>query len=73
MTPIISRRMEKYMDDENLMPKEQKGCCSGSKGCKDKLLILKAILQDFKRRKKKICVWHGLIIRKLSLGCHIVG
>jgi len=26
-TSIISRRMQKYMEDENLMPKEQKGCC----------------------------------------------
>jgi len=24
MTSIISRRIQKYMDDENLMPKEQK-------------------------------------------------
>jgi len=61
--------MQKYMDDENLMPKEQKGCCSGSKGCKDQLL--KAILQEFNAGKK--CVWHGLIIRKLSTGCHTVG
>jgi hypothetical protein len=28
ITSIISRRMQKYMDDENLLPKEQKGCCS---------------------------------------------
>jgi len=42
------------------MPKEQKGCCSGSKGCKDRLLISKAILQE-RKRKKKICVRHGLI------------
>jgi len=40
------------MDDENLIPKKQKGCCSGSKGYKDKLLISKAVLQEFKRRKK---------------------
>ena len=39
MTSIKSRCMQKYMDDENLMPKEQKGCCSRSKGCKDQLLI----------------------------------
>jgi len=52
MTSIISRRMQKYMDDENLMPKEQKGCWSGSKGCKDQLLISKAILQECKYRKK---------------------
>jgi len=31
MTSIISTRMQKYMDDENPTPKEQKGCCSGSK------------------------------------------
>jgi hypothetical protein len=60
------------MEDENLMPKEQKGCCRGSKGCKDQLLNSKAILQECKRRKK-ICVWHELIIRKLLKGCHTVG
>jgi hypothetical protein len=59
-TSIISRRMQKYMEDENLMPKEQKVCCRGSKGCKDQLLISKAILRECKCRKKKICVRHGL-------------
>jgi len=71
-TSIISWHMQKYVDDENLMPKEQKGCCSRSEGCKDQLLISKPILQECKRRKK-MCVWHGLIIRKLSTGCHTVG
>jgi hypothetical protein len=28
ITSIVSRRMHKYMDDENLLPKEQKGCSS---------------------------------------------
>ena len=45
------------MDDENLIPKGQKGCCSGSKVCKDQLLISKAILVN---AGKRICVWHGL-------------
>jgi len=71
MASIISRQ-QKHMNDENLMPKEQKGCCSESKGCKDQLLISKAILQE-RKRKKKICVWHGLIIRKFWTGCHTVG
>jgi len=48
--------MQKYMEDENLMPKEKKGCCRGSKGCKDQLLISKAILQECKRRKKNLCM-----------------
>jgi hypothetical protein len=64
--------MQKYMEDENLMPKEQKWCCRGSKGCKDQLLISKTILQECKCRKKN-CVWYGLIIRKLLPGCQTVG
>jgi len=56
ITSIISRRMQKYMDDENLMPKEKKGCCSGSIICKDHLLISKAILRDCKCRKKNLCM-----------------
>jgi len=59
MASIISRRIQKHMDDENLMPKAQKDCCSGSKECKDQLLISKTILQECKRRKR-IYVWHGL-------------
>jgi len=56
ITSLISRSMQKYMDDENLMPKEQKGCCSGSKVCKDQLLISKEILQECRRKKKKLCM-----------------
>jgi hypothetical protein len=52
ITSAISRRMKTYMDDENLIPKEQKGCYRGPKECKDQLLISKAILQECKRRKK---------------------
>jgi hypothetical protein len=42
------------MDDENLIPKEQKGCRNGTKGCTDQLLISKAILWECKRRKKNL-------------------
>jgi hypothetical protein len=71
ITSIISRCMQKYMDNENLLSKEEKGCSSRTKGCKDQLLISEVILQECKSRKK--CVWQGLIIRKLLTGCHIVG
>jgi hypothetical protein len=53
---IISRQMQKYIDDQNLMPKEQKGCCRGSKGCRVQLLISKAILQECKGTKKNLCM-----------------
>ena len=52
ITSVISICMQKYMDDENLIPREQKVCYRGSKGCKDQLLISKAILQECKLRKK---------------------
>jgi hypothetical protein len=67
------------MDGEILIPKEQKGCRSGTKGCKDQLLISKAILQECKRRKKKLSMaWidyrkafdsvpHSWIIKSLEL------
>jgi hypothetical protein len=72
LTSIISRRMQIYVEDENLMPKEQKGCCRGSKGCKDQLLISNAIYKNV-NAGRKICVWHGLIIRRLLTVCHTVG
>jgi hypothetical protein len=71
ITSIISRRMQRYIDDQNLVPKEQKGCCRGSKVCKDQLLISKAILQECKRRKTIFCV--AWIIRNVSTGYHTVG
>ena len=52
ITSIISTQIQKYIDYKNLIPKEQKGCCKGSKECKDQLLITKAILQECKGRKK---------------------
>jgi len=69
---VINRRMQKYMDDENLIPKEQKGCYIGSKGCKDQLLISKTILQECKRRKKNLSMaW--IDYQKVLTGCHIAG
>jgi hypothetical protein len=51
-TYIISRRLQKYMDDQNLKPKEQKGHCSGSKGCKEQLLFQKQYYKNVNARKK---------------------
>jgi hypothetical protein len=71
--------MQKYMVDENVIPKEQKGCYRRSKGCKDQLLISKAILQECKSGGKKLSMaWidyqkafdrvpHSWIIKSLQL------
>ncbi|PNF13578.1 hypothetical protein B7P43_G19014 [Cryptotermes secundus] len=54
LTGIIARRISLYLEEHNLLPEEQKGCHPGSKGCKDQLLISKAILEDCRRRKKNL-------------------
>jgi hypothetical protein len=37
-----------------LVPSEQTGCHSGSKGCKDQLLLSKAIFEDCQKRGKNL-------------------
>jgi len=61
-----------------MMKKEQKGCCGGSKGYKDRLLISKTVLQEYKRKKKLCLAWiayqkafdmlpHSWIIKSLEI------
>jgi len=72
---MISGRMQKYMDDD---AKRAVRCCSGSKGCKNQLLISKAIVQECKCRKKMYMAWidyqiafdrvpHSWILKSLDL------
>jgi len=44
------------MGEQNLLPAEQKGCYLGSRGCKDQLMLSKAIYEDCKRRNKNLSV-----------------
>jgi ATP-dependent Lon protease len=48
--------MQNYVNYKNQMPKEQRECCSGSKGCKDQLHIFIAVLQECKSRRKALCM-----------------
>ena len=56
MTGIIAESMYTFMDTENILPEEQKGCRRRSRGTKDQLLIDKAILRDCKRRHKNLAM-----------------
>jgi hypothetical protein len=51
---IIARRISVHLEEHNLLPAEQKGSHSGSKGCKDQMLISKTILEDCKKRRKNL-------------------
>jgi hypothetical protein len=81
ITSIISKWMQRYIYDQNLMSKEQKGCCRGSKGGKDQLLISKALLQECKRRKKNLCMawidyqkaFDRVPHSRISKSCELIG
>ena len=50
ITSIIKNRIHHHLTSENMLPIEQKGCQKGSYGCKDQLLIDKAILEEAKKK-----------------------
>ena len=50
---IIKNRIH-HLTSKNMLPMEQKGCKKGSYGCKDQLLINKAILEEAKKKRKNL-------------------
>ena len=50
LTGIISEDMYCFMEKENLLPEEQKGCRRKTRREKDQLLMDKTILKDFRER-----------------------
>ena len=56
ITGIISQTMYKFLDENEILPVEQKGCRRRNRGTKDQLLIDKAILADCKRKHKNLAM-----------------
>jgi hypothetical protein len=54
-TGIIAKRISTHFEKQSLLPAEQEGCHPGRKGCKDQLIISKAIFEDCRRRNKNLC------------------
>ena len=50
-TGIMGDELYKHLEEENLLPDEQKGCRRNSRGTKDQLLIDKMVIRNCKRRK----------------------
>ena len=58
MTGIISDSVYKFLDENEVLPEEQKGCKRNSRGTKDQLLVDKTILPDcIKRHKNHSRAW----------------
>ena len=50
LTGVIADNVYEHLENNELLPEEQKGCRRRTRGTKDQLLIDKAILMDCKRR-----------------------
>ena len=50
LTSIIARDIGAYLEGNSLIPDEQKGCRTKTRGCKDQLLIDQAIMKNCRRR-----------------------
>ena len=58
LTGMISEDIYFSMENENLLPEEQKGYRRKSRGTKDQLLIDKTILKDCRKRRTNLAmVW----------------
>ena len=56
LTRIIAKRISTHLEEQSLLPAEQKGCHPGSKGCKDQLMISKVIYEDCKRSNRHLSI-----------------
>ena len=54
LTGIITDKLYEYIENQDLLPKEQKACRHRSRGTKDQLLINKAVIKNCKRRKTNL-------------------
>jgi hypothetical protein len=57
LTGIIVKRISTHLEEQRLVPAEQKGCHPGSKGCKELLMISKAIYEDCRRNTNLSIAW----------------
>jgi len=51
LNKIIARRISTQLEEQNLLPAEQRGCDPGTRWCKDQLMLSKVIYEDCKMKK----------------------
>ena len=61
-----------HLDQEKLLPEEQKGCRKGSRGTNDLLYIDRAVIKEVKSRNKNLAMaW--IDYQKAMIWFHICG
>ena len=56
MTGVIADQIFAHLDQEKLLPEEQKGCRKGSRGINDLLFVDRAVIIEVKSRKKNLAM-----------------
>ena len=51
LTGVLTNDIYSHLEENDLLPVEQKGCCKNNRGTKDQFLIDKAVMKNCKRRK----------------------
>ena len=58
LTGVIADRIYAHLDQEKLLPEEQKGCRKGSRGTNDLLYIERGVIKEVKSRNENLAmVW----------------
>ena len=53
---VITDQIYAYLDQEKLLPEEQKGCRKGSRGTNDLLYIDRAVIKEVKSRNRNLAM-----------------
>ena len=56
LTGAIADQISAHLDQEKLLPEEQKGCSKGSRGSNDLLYIDRAVIKEVKFRNKNLAM-----------------
>ena len=72
LTDVIADQIYLNLDQEKLLPEEQKGCRKGSRGTKDLLYINRTVIKEVKSRNKNLAMaWTDY--KKAMIWFHIRG
>ena len=56
LTGVITDQIHEHLEQEKLLPEEQKGCRKGSRGTNDLLYIDTAIIEEVKSKNKNLAM-----------------
>ena len=56
LTGVIADQIYAHLDQEKVLPEEQKGCRKGSRGTNDLLCIDRAVIKEVNSRNKNIAM-----------------